>query len=128
VPDLLRFGKVQRGWIDIKPVQLFPRLVSYANLPVSEGVLVSEVTPGSPAEKAGLKGGSDPVRYGRSLFYLGGDIIVEVDKMPISSLYDLLGALEDNKPGETVELKILRNRKPQTLTIKLSQRPQNLEW
>ena len=128
VPDLLRFGKVQRGWIDIKPVQLFPRLVSYANLPVSEGVLVSEVTPGSSAEKAGLKGGSDPVRYGRSLFYLGGDIIVEVDRMPISSLYDLLGALEDNKPGETVEVKILRNRRAQTLAIKLSERPQNLQW
>jgi S1-C subfamily serine protease len=128
VPDLLRFGKVQRGWIDIKPVQLFPRLVSYANLPVSEGVLVSEVTPGSPAEKAGLKGGSDPVRYGRSLFYLGGDIIVEVDRMPISSLYDLLGALEDNKPGETVEVKILRSRKPQTLAVKLSERPQDLGW
>jgi S1-C subfamily serine protease len=128
VPDLLRFGKVQRGWIDIKPVQLFPRLVSYANLPVSEGVLVSEVTPGSPAEKAGLKGGTEAVRYGRSLFYLGGDIIVEVDKMPVSSLYDLLGALEDNKPGESVEVKILRNRKPMTLTVKLAERPQNLEW
>ena len=128
VPDLLRFGKVQRGWIDIKPVQLFPRLVSYANLPVSEGILVSEVTAGSLAEKAGLKGGSDPVRYGRSVFNLGGDIIVEVDRMPISSLYDLLGALEDNKPGESVEVKLLRNRKPLTLTMKLSQRPQNLEW
>jgi S1-C subfamily serine protease len=128
VPDLLRFGKVQRGWIDIKPVQLFPRLVSYANLPVSEGILVSEVTPGSLAEKAGLRGGSDPIRYGRSVFNLGGDIIVEVDRMPISSLYDLLGALEDNKPGESVEVKLLRNRKPLTLTLKLSQRPQNLEW
>ncbi len=115
VPDLVRYGKVLRGWIDIKPVQLFPRLVSYANLPVSEGVLVSEVTPGSAAEKAGLKGGSE-------------DIIVQVDKMPVGSLYDLLGALEDNKPGESVEVKIIRNRKPMTLTVKLSERPQNLEW
>jgi S1-C subfamily serine protease len=128
VPDLLRFGKVQRGWLDLKPVQLFPRLVSYANLPVSEGILVSEVTPGSQAEQAGLKGGKEPVRYGRSVFYLGGDIIVEVDKMPVSSLYDLLGALEDNKPGEAVEVKIIRNRRPQSLTVKLSERPQNLEW
>jgi S1-C subfamily serine protease len=128
VPDLVRYGKVLRGWIDIKPVQLFPRLVSYANLPVSEGVLVSEVTLGSTAEKAGLKGGTEAVRYGRSVFYLGGDIIVQVDKMPIGSLYDLLGALEDNKPGESVEVKIIRNRKPMTLTVKLSERPQNLKW
>jgi S1-C subfamily serine protease len=128
VPDLIRFGKVQRGWIDIKPVQLFPRLVNYANLPVSEGVLVSEVASGSPAAKAGLRGGTEAVRYGRSVFYLGGDIIVEVDKMPVSSLYDLLGALEDNKPGETVEVKIIRNRKPMTLAVRLSERPQNLQW
>jgi S1-C subfamily serine protease len=128
VPDLMRFGKVQRGWIDIKPVQLFPRLVSYANLPVSDGVLVSEVSPGSPAAKAGLRGGTEAVRYGRSVFYLGGDIIVEVDRMPVSSLYDLLGALEDNKPGESVEVKIIRNRKPMTLAVRLSERPQNLQW
>ena len=50
------------------------------------------------------------MRYGRSIIYLGGDIIVEVDRMPVSSLYDLLGALEDNKPGETVEVKVLRGR------------------
>jgi len=128
VPDLIRFGKVQRGWIDITPVQLFPALVRYANLPVSQGILVSEVAPGSNAEKAGLRGGREAVRYGRSLIYLGGDIIVEVDKMPVTSLYDLLGALEDNKPGESVEVKILRDRKPISLTVKLSQRPQNLQW
>ena len=48
--------------------------------------------------------------------------------MPVTSLYDLLGALEDNKPGESVEVKILRDRKPISLTVKLSQRPQNLQW
>ncbi len=125
VPDLIRFGKVQRGWIDVTPVQLFPALVQYARLPVRQGVLVSEVSPGSPAEKAGLKGG-DPnsaVRYGRSIIYLGGDIIVEVDKMPVASIYDLLGALEDNKPGETVQVKVLRGRDRKTLSIPLSVRP-----
>jgi S1-C subfamily serine protease len=128
VPDLIRFGQVQRGWIDITPVQLFPALVRYASLPVNQGILVSEVAPGSNAEQAGIKGGREAVRYGRSLIYLGGDIIVEVDKMPTTSLYDLLGALEDNKPGESVEVKILRNRKPMSLTVKLSKRPQNMQW
>jgi S1-C subfamily serine protease len=128
VPDLIRYGQVQRGWIDITPVQLFPALVRYAGLPVGQGILVSEVAAGSTAEQAGLKGGREAVRYGRSLIYLGGDIIVEVDRMPVTSLYDLLGALEDNKPGESVEVKILRNRKPMALTLKLSQRPQNMQW
>jgi S1-C subfamily serine protease len=128
VPDLLRYGEVQRGWIDIVPVQLFPALVRYASLSVSEGVLVSEVEPGSNAEKAGLKGGEQAVRYGRSIIRLGGDIIVGVDGLPVATLMDLLSALEDNKPGETVEVKVLRGRREQTLFVKLSKRTQNIRF
>ncbi|HEC61624.1 MAG TPA: trypsin-like serine protease, partial [bacterium] len=106
IPDLIRYGRVNRGWIDIIPVQLFPALVRYARLPVSKGILISKVDAGSTAEKAGLRGGSNAVRYGRSIIYLGGDIIIEVDRLEITSLYDLLGALEDNKPGEMVEVKV----------------------
>jgi S1-C subfamily serine protease len=128
VPEIIRAGRVSRGWIDISPVQLFPALVRYAKLPVSEGILVSKVEPGSPAEQAGLRGGGEAVRYGRSLIYLGGDIIVEVDGLQVTSLYDLLGALEDNKPGEKVTVKVLRGRKEVTLYVTLSARPQNIQW
>jgi S1-C subfamily serine protease len=128
VPEIIRSGKVSRGWIDISPVQLFPALVRYAKLPIADGVLVSRVTPGSPADKAGLKGGSEAVRYGRSLIYLGGDIITDVDGLPVTSLYDLLGALEDNKPGEKVAVKVLRDRKEITLYVTLSERPENFQW
>jgi S1-C subfamily serine protease len=128
VPDLLRYGKVQRGWIDITPVQLFPALVRYAGLPVSEGILVSEVEPGSNAAAAGLRGGQQAVRYGRSVIRLGGDIIIEVDGSSIATLADLLGALEDNKPGEIVEVKVLRGKREQTLSVKLSDRPQNIRF
>lgn len=131
VPDLLRYGEVQRGWIDIVPVQLFPALVRYAGLSVSEGVLVSEVESGSNAEKAGFKGGEQAVRYGRSIIRLGGDIIVQVDGLPVATLMDLLGALEDNKPGETVEVKVLRGlrgRREQTLFVKLSKRTQDIRF
>jgi S1-C subfamily serine protease len=128
LPDLLRYGKVQRGWIDIVPVQLFPALVRYADLSVSEGILVSEVEPGSNAEEAGLRAGKQSVRYGRSIINLGGDIIVEVDGAPVATLMDLLSALEDNKPGETVEVKVIRGRREQTLYVKLSTRPQNIRF
>jgi S1-C subfamily serine protease len=102
--------------------------VRYANLPVSDGILVSEVTPGSNAEKAGLKGGDQQVRYGRSTFRVGGDVVVEVDKTPVTSFADLLGALEDNKPGETVNVVVVRGRRRVELSVKLSERPQNLNW
>jgi S1-C subfamily serine protease len=125
IPDLLLYGRVQRGWIDITPVQIFPELVRYAGLPVSQGILVSEVAEGSPAERAGLRGGEKQVRHGRSLIYLGGDIIVEIDDIPVASLVDLLASLEDNKPGEIVEVKIIRDGKEMSLDVELSARPEN---
>ena len=57
VPELLAYGEVRRGWIDISPVQLFSSLVHVADLPVSEGVPISAVKPNSPAAKAGRNRG-----------------------------------------------------------------------
>jgi S1-C subfamily serine protease len=124
IPDLLEYGVVHRGWIDMTPVQLFPQLVRYANLQVEQGILISEVPPGSPADKAGLKGGNQKewVRSGRSIIYLGGDIIIEIDGMEIKGLADMYGALEDNKPGEVVPVKVIRGNNIVTLDVELSNR------
>ena len=124
VPDLMKYGVVRRGWIDIIPVQLFPQLVRYADLPVSKGILVSRVIENGNAETAGIRGGSTAVRYGRSTIYLGGDVIVEVDKMPIESLVDLYGALEDNKPGDKVNVVVLRGKSRKEFELVLSERPE----
>ncbi len=124
IPELIEYGEVRRGWIDIKPVQLFPQLVRYARLQTDQGVLVSEVKPGGMAEQAGIRGGSKnrAVRAGRNIIYLGGDIIIEVDGTSIESLMDLYSALEDNKPGDIVEVTVLRGRAKKSLHITLSER------
>lgn len=127
VPDLIRYGAVQRGWIDIVPVQLFPELVRYADLPVTEGILISRIISGGNAEKAGFRGGEKPVRYGRSTIYLGGDIIVEIDGMPVERLVDLYGALEDNKPGDRVKVVVMRRKKKVELDVDLSERPERYQ-
>lgn len=124
VPELLANGRVTRGWIDFTPVQLFPQLVRYANLPVDKGILVSKVTAGGQAAKAGLKGG-DPnqgVRYGRTILYLGGDIIVGINGVEVAALADLYSALESTRPGDKVKVSLLRNGKPMELSITLVQR------
>jgi S1-C subfamily serine protease len=130
IPDLIRFGKVKRGWIDINPVQIFPALVRYAQLPVDKGVLVSQVAKGGNAERAGIRGGNrdQAVRYGSGIIYLGGDILVEIDGMAITSLADLYGALEDNKPGDQVEVKVLRGRSTMTFRFALSERPLKFQY
>jgi S1-C subfamily serine protease len=126
VAEIIEFGKVRRGWIDASVVQLFPSLVRYAKLPVNAGLLVSRTRRGGNAEKAGLRQGSEPVQYGRSVIYLGGDIITSVDGMKTNTLADLYSALEDNKPNEKVAVEIIRTGKPVKLEVILADREEVL--
>jgi S1-C subfamily serine protease len=126
VAELIQYGKVRRGWIDATVVQLFPALVNYAKLPVASGLLVSQTKKGGFAERAGIRQGSEPVRYGNSVIYLGGDIITMVDGIKITRLADLYSALEDNKPGDKVAVEINRNGKTISLTVTLADREQVL--
>ncbi len=127
VPELVRNGRVLRGWIDMEAIQLFPTLTSYlskqgSGVPVEKGLLVSSVPDGSNAARAGLKGGRTTVRYGRSTFNIGGDIIVSVDGYKVESIADLYTALEDNKPGESVAVEYYRDGRKSKASVLLAQR------
>jgi peptidase M28-like protein/PDZ domain-containing protein/PA domain-containing protein len=74
---------------------------------VPTGVRFSDVKPGSPAAKAGLK---------------GGDILVQFGDKPIKNLYDFTDALRRSKVGDVVEVKVLRDGQPVTASVKLEQR------
>ena len=126
VAELIEHGRVRRGWIDASVVQIFPALVRYAKLPVSTGLLVSRTKRNGFAEQAGLRQGSEPVRYGSSVIYLGGDIITNVDGMKVGTLADLYSALEDNKPGQKVAVEILRGGRTVKLEVTLADREETL--
>lgn len=130
VPDLIEYGVVRRGWIEIVPRQLFPQLVRYARLPVTEGVLVSQVVEGGNAAESGLRGGSGDrgVRYGSTTIYLGGDIIVEIDGITVTSLSDLFQALEDTQPGDEVNVVYVRGSRRRETTVQLVERPKQFSW
>ena len=85
--------------------------------------LVSEA--GAAAQQAGVRGGdkSNAVRYGRTIIYGGGDIIVEVGGQKVASYSDLLGALEQTKPGEVVPVKVMRAGQEKSFSVKLVERP-----
>ncbi len=128
IPELIEHGQVIRGWLDITPVQLDKKIVEYAGLPVSEGILVSQVKSGGLAEEAGIRGGTEAVRYGSSVIYLGGDIIVEVAGEAIKDYTDLFEALEKKKPGDTVDVVLVRDRRMRSLQVELVKRPESYQW
>ncbi len=128
IPELIEYGKVVRGWIDITPVQLDSRIASYGELPTETGILVSKVAPKGKAEAAGIRGGSEKVKYGDLIFYLDGDVIVEIGNIEIKDFADYFSALESTKPGDTIDVVVLRGDKRITLDVELVERPEQYEW
>ncbi len=126
VSEIIQHGRVLRGSIDAELVQLNTSISNYAKLPVSRGLLVSRVGRGSNAERAGLRGGSDAVRYGSSrnsqIIYLGGDIITAIAGQPVQTLAEYYAALEPRKPGEEIEITIIRGRQQINLKMTLAER------
>ena len=129
VSDIVSYGKVSRGWLDIVPVQLSQSIVDYAGLKVSKGLLVSQIVPGGLADQAGLKAGTQQVRYGNSVIYLGGDIITEINGFSITDYNDLFTALSNTRPGDVVQVVVDRNGSQVKLNITLVERTEeNLSW
>ncbi len=83
-------------------------LRAYFGAPKDQGVLVSEITPGSAAEKAGLH---------------AGDVIMEIEGDAIDDPSDLFGSLADKKAGDEVKLVVIRDKKRTSLTAKLTDDP-----
>jgi len=126
VNELIRYGRVRRGWIDASMVQLFPALVRHANLPVDDGLLVSRTDRGGLAEKAGLRQGGTAVRYGRNVIYVGGDIITSVNGVEIRALSDLYAALETSRPGDKARVGVIRDGNALTIEVPLASREEIL--
>ena len=114
--QIIKNGSVQRGWLDILSVELNPQIAGYSGLPISSGILVSQVVPGGEADKGGLKGGSEAVQYGQSVIYLGGDVITAINNHPVNSYSDYFAALFDTEKGEKVSVTVMRNGR--TLVLK----------
>lgn len=129
VQDLIRYGKVNRGWIDIVPVQLSEQIVKYAGLKVEKGILVSQVVPNGKAMAAGLRGGTNQVIYGNSVIYLGGDVITKVNGYDVAEYTDLFTALSNTRPGDKVQVEVNRNGNTVQMKLELVERTaENVGW
>ena len=77
---------------------------------------------GGNADRAGIRGGDTAVRYGRSTFYVGGDILVAVNGLKIASIADFYSALETTKPGQSVAVEYWHGSKRLSVQVTLSDR------
>jgi serine protease Do len=112
------------AYLGIVPVTVTPEIASAMNLPANQsGALVAEVSPGTPAAKAGLQAGTTPFNLNGTQINVGGDIITAVNGLPIATADDLRAFLVSANPGQAITLTILRSGTTHELRVTLGTRP-----
>jgi S1-C subfamily serine protease len=105
-------------------VSVVPVAGDYAdalNLPNQGGLLIQEVEQGSPAARAGLKGGREVVQIGNAQLMMGGDLIMSIDGKPIDRDDAISRTLARKKSGDIVELTIYRGGRTMNVKVRLSE-------
>lgn len=125
VPTLIKTGSYEHTWIGISAISLNPDLAKAMGLDEKQrGALVAEITPGSPAEKAGLKASTSKVSIDGQDVNVGGDIIIAIDDNKVIEMDDLIAYLASNtEVGEKVALTIIRDGSEQKVEVELAARP-----
>jgi serine protease Do len=128
VPSLITTGSYQHPWLGLIGIDITPDIAKALGLGLEEakGFLVIGINEGSPADKAGIRGGDKVTTINGREIRLGGDIVLKIDNQDVRKIEDLLTHLERHTHvGDTVQLTIIRDAKPQTVNITLTARPDN---
>jgi S1-C subfamily serine protease len=130
VPDLIARGYFPHPWLGVRYVwSLTPERIHVLqelgmDVPVNQGLLVVEVTADSPAGEAGLRGGQQQVRIGRTIVAIGGDILTAIDGVPINSDGDLIRYMDlQTSVGQTVQVTLWRDGQEIRVPVTLTERP-----
>jgi S1-C subfamily serine protease len=123
VAQLREDGEAEYAYIGVSGQPLYPQLARKLGLDTTFGSLVAEVVPGGPAEKAGIEGGGDKLRFQAGQYRTGGDVILQVEGRDIVRPDDLAEAVATRQPGDVVTLTVLRDGKREDVKVTLGKRP-----
>jgi len=131
VPELIARGYYPHPWLGLSYVwdlssdhaQILREVGM--DVPVDEGLLLLEVAADSPAAAAGLRGGQQQVRLGRTILLIGGDILTAIDGEPIATGRDLIRFLDTRTAvGQTIQVTVWRDGQEMTIPVTLDEQPQ----
>jgi S1-C subfamily serine protease len=114
------------AWLGIQGTDLTPEIAEAMGVKKdTAGALVVQVTTGSPADKAGIKGSFKPFDSNGQQTLIGGDIITAMDDKALSGIQSLVDILANLKPGDEVKLTLLRDGKSADVQVTLGEKPAN---
>ena len=109
--DLVHLGRVRRPEMGVRTIPIGPELADQMGLAHDSGLLVVEVVPGSAAERAGLRGGTERAYLGNAPIMIGGDLLVAIDGQPVEDQQDLSHVMQNHRSGDTVTVTVYRGKK-----------------
>jgi serine protease Do len=123
VPSLIRSGYYKHPYLGVSGIDVTPDVAKFMKLNETKGFLVTDITSGSPADKAGIHGGDVLTDLNGTEVELGGDVITGIDNTTVRKIDDILSYLETQKQvGDTTKLTINRDGKLQEVNVILSDR------
>jgi S1-C subfamily serine protease len=127
VEDLRDDGKAEYAFIGVTSVPLYPQLAERLEIDAPTGSLVVQVTKGSPASEAGLEGaGGETIDFQGQEIEVGGDVIVAIDGEKLVGESDLSRTITSARPGDKIELDVIRDGDRKTIEVTLQARPSSL--
>jgi S1-C subfamily serine protease len=124
--QLLASGKVAYAYLGITTEDLTPGIARRFGYPVRYGAVITSVQAGSPAARAGLRGGSENRDFNGETFTFGGDVVVAVDGRAVRSAGDVVRAVTEHlRPGQAATLTVYRDGRRRQVRVVAADRPQN---
>ena len=121
--QIIKSGHVEHAFLGIAAQPVTESAAKLFRLPVSHGLLVARVQPGSGAAKAGLRAGTQNATLAGETYPLGGDLLATIDEAPLYSVDQLRDVIGGKKPGDNVKLRVYRGDQQRTVTVKLGRQP-----
>jgi len=121
--DLRDSGRVIRPWLGLQGREIDAQITSLLRMPLSPGYLIEVVYDGSPAERAGVRGGNLSVVVQGEEYLIGGDVLTSIDNTSIKTHQDYLAKVKTLKPGQRTRITILRDGQRRELSLTVAERP-----
>jgi len=119
--DLLTLGRVRRPSLGVRSIPISPELADQMGLAADYGLLIVQIVPGSAAERAGLRGGTERAYLGNIPIMIGGDLIVAIDGQEVQDQQDLSHIMNNHRAGDTVRVTIYRGKKKLDVSVTLGE-------
>jgi S1-C subfamily serine protease len=119
--DLVHLGRVRRPEMGVRTIPIGPELADQLGLPADSGLLIVEVVPGSAADRAGLRGGTERAYLGNAPIMIGGDLLVAIEGQPVEDQQDLSHVMQNHHSGETVTVTVYRGKKRMDFKVVLGE-------